>query len=314
MDERARHVRHDSVSRGKFIGDRDHEYNTDLVVEDERLVAKALQNELEQFGYSVSGIASSASEAVTQVEEHRPDLVLMDIHLKGEADGIEAAERIQSRSGVPVIYLSAFSDAQTVARASETNAFGYLIKPYEERELQTTIEMALAKHRAEERLEESRRWLAAIHNGIDDAVVATDPENNVHSINFAGERLTGWPMEDAIGVPVMVVCNLLDESGRIVQEDFADRVVCESRAIELPDTTRLVSRDGRETPVEGSVSPIFDSRGEFLGDGHGAAKHCGAAGARTIAAADRRASAAGAEDCNRWAGWRAAFRTGSTTC
>ena len=83
-----------------------------LVVEDERLVAKALQNELEQFGYSVSGIASSASEAVTQVEEHRPDLVLMDIHLKGEADGIEAAERIQSRSGVPVIYLSAFSDAR----------------------------------------------------------------------------------------------------------------------------------------------------------------------------------------------------------
>ena len=72
-------------------------------------------------------------------------------------------------------------------------------------------------------------------------------------------------MEDAIGVPVMVVCNLLDESGRIVQEDFADRVVCESRAIALPDTTRLVSRDGRETPVEGSVSPIFDSRGEFLG-------------------------------------------------
>src|SRR5450432_1072948 len=116
-----------------------------LVVEDERLVAKALQNELEQFGYNVSGIASTVSEAVREVEEHRPDLVLMDIHLKGEGDGIEAGQRIQMRNGIPVIYLSAFADAETVARASETNAFGYLIKPYEERELQTTIEMALAK-------------------------------------------------------------------------------------------------------------------------------------------------------------------------
>jgi two-component system, cell cycle sensor histidine kinase and response regulator CckA len=236
-----------------------------LVVEDERLVAKALQNELEQFGYNVSGIASTVSEAVREVEEHRPDLVLMDIHLKGEGDGIEAGQRIQMRNGIPVIYLSAFADAETVARASETNAFGYLIKPYEERELQTTIEMALAKHRAEKRLEETRRWLAAIHNGIDDAVIATDPENNVHSMNFAGEALTGWPMEEAIGVPVTAVCNLIDEGGRIVHEDFADRVVCESRSIALPDTTRLVLKDGREIPVEGSVSPIYDSRGEFLG-------------------------------------------------
>jgi two-component system cell cycle sensor histidine kinase/response regulator CckA len=236
-----------------------------LVVEDERLVAKALQNELEQFGYQVSGIASSAADAVDQAEESRPDLVLMDIHLQGDDDGIEAAQKIQSRCGIPVIFLSAFSDAQTVARASETNAFGYLIKPYEERELQTTIEMALAKRRAEQRLEETERWLAAIHNGINDAVIATDPDNNVHSLNFAAEALTGWPVEDAIGVPVTAVCNLLDANGRIAHEDFADRVVCESRTIELPDTTRLISRNDRETPVEGSVSPIYDTRGEFLG-------------------------------------------------
>src|SRR5215831_11413249 len=123
-----------------------------LVVEDERLVARALQNELEQFGYEVSGVASSASEAVAQVEERRPDLVLMDVHLKGEVDGIEVAQRIQSRCGIPVIYLSAFSDATTVARASETNAFGYLIKPYLVRKQKTAYEMALAKHRAEQQL------------------------------------------------------------------------------------------------------------------------------------------------------------------
>src|SRR5215471_20191411 len=112
-----------------------------LVVEDERIVARALQCELEHFGYQVSGIASSAKEAVEKAVDSRPDLVLMDIHLKGDEDGIEAARKIQSRCRIPVVYLSAFSDSATVARAADTQAFGYLLKPYEERELQTTIEM-----------------------------------------------------------------------------------------------------------------------------------------------------------------------------
>src|SRR6185295_8492215 len=168
---------------------------------------------LEHFGYTVSGIAGSGSEAVVKAVETRPDIVLMDIHLQGRMDGIEAGREIRDRCGIPVVYLSAFSDAATVARASDTEAFGYLLKPYEERELQTTIEMTLAKHRAEQRLEESERWLAAIHNGIDDAVIATDPENCVHSMNVAGEALTGWSMETAIGAPVAVVCQLVDERG-----------------------------------------------------------------------------------------------------
>src|SRR4029077_16598215 len=97
-----------------------------VVVDDERLVATAIQNELEQFGYGVTGIASSANEAVEKAIESRPDLILMDIQLKGNADGIDAAQRIHDRCGIPVVYLSAYSDPATVARASETEAFGYL--------------------------------------------------------------------------------------------------------------------------------------------------------------------------------------------
>src|SRR5215831_8702986 len=141
-----------------------------LLVEDERLVATAIQNELEQFGYVVSGIASTAQEAVAKAIEKKPDLVLMDVHLKGNDDGIDAARQIHQRCDIPVIYLSAYSDDQTVARASQTGAFGYLLKPYEEQELRTTIEMAAAKHRAEKHLEETKRWLAAIHNAINEAV------------------------------------------------------------------------------------------------------------------------------------------------
>ncbi len=130
-----------------------------LVVEDERLVATALRNELEHFGYTVSGVAGTGTEAIVKAVETRPDVVLMDIQLQGRIDGIEAGREIRDRCGIPVIYLSAFFDEQTVARASETGAFGYLLKPYEERELHTTIEMAIAKNRSErtQRIEAASR-------------------------------------------------------------------------------------------------------------------------------------------------------------
>ncbi len=236
-----------------------------LVVEDERLVATALQNELAQFGYGVVGIASSANEAVEKAIERKPDLVLMDINLKGNADGIDAAQKIHDRCGIPVVYLSAFSDPTTVARASETGAFGYLLKPYEEQELRTTIEMAIAKHRAEHQLEETRRWLAAIHNGINDAVITVDPEMRIRFINTATETLTGWRKADAVGAPLTTVCHLVAANGPLALDDMARQVVWDVRTVELPATTWIISKDNRETPVEGALSAIHDSRREFLG-------------------------------------------------
>src|SRR5262245_35535662 len=236
-----------------------------LVVEDERLVATALQNELEQFGYNVTGIASSAKEAVQKAVEHKPDLVLMDIHLRGQEDGIDAAQKIHAACGIPVVYLSAFFDAETVARASDTQAFGYLLKPYEEQELHTTIEMTLAKHRAEQQLEETRRWLAAIHDSIDDAVIATDPENNIRYINFATEGLTGWRKDHALATPLMTVCNLVGDNGLIDLDELADRAVMESFLFDIPAKTPLNSQSGHQTPVEGNLAPIYDARGEYLG-------------------------------------------------
>jgi two-component system cell cycle sensor histidine kinase/response regulator CckA len=236
-----------------------------LVVEDERLVATAIQNELQQFGYEVSGIASSAREAVEKAIEHKPDLVLMDIHLKGEVDGIEAARKIHSYCGVPIVYLSAFSDSETVARAGETYAFGYLLKPYEERELHTTIEMAIAKHRVEQKLEETERWLAAIHNGINDAVIAVDAEHRVRLMNPASESLTDWWKDRAVGLPVTAVCNLTVGNQLLPLGELINLVSRENRSEDLPADCRIVSRKGRTTPVEGTLSAIFDARGDFLG-------------------------------------------------
>lgn len=236
-----------------------------LVVEDERLIAAGIKHELEDFGYEVCGVASSADDAVEQAVREKPDLVLMDIHLGGGRDGVEAAREIRARCGAPVVFLSAFADPETVARASETESYGYLLKPYEERELQTTIEMAIAKHQTEQRLAETERWLAAILGGVDDAVIATDHENRVHFINLAGEALTGWSKETAVGRPLAEVCVLHDETGPIPLHELADLTVTESHGTDLQARTRLVDRTGREKPVEGSLSPIFDPRGEFLG-------------------------------------------------
>jgi PAS domain S-box-containing protein len=237
-----------------------------LVVEDEAIVAAAIKNELEDFGYTVRDIAVSASEAVEIAVRHRPDLILMDIHLRGKDDGIEAAREIRKRCRIPVVFLSAFADADTLARAEATEAFGYLLKPYEERELHTTIEMALGKHRAEERLEEAERVLVAILDGIGDAVIATTPDKQIRFMNLAGEALTGCRKQDVVGAPVSAVCNLVDGGKRLRLEELADRAVCDSRRVALPPTARLLTRDGRETPVEGSLTPIHDRHGELLGE------------------------------------------------
>jgi PAS domain S-box-containing protein len=236
-----------------------------LIVEDERLVATALQNELAQFGYSVVGIASAAKDALDRAVASKPDLVLMDINLKGNSDGIDAALDIHNRCGIPVVYLSAFSDPQTVARASKTGAFGYLLKPYEEQELRTTIEIVLAKHRAERELDEARRWLAAIHSGIDDAILAVDPEMRVRLLNPAAQTLVGLRQEDTLGMRLQDVCRLQDSTGQFSIDRLAFRAIGEARPVELPGMISVVSSDNHQTPVEGSFSAIHDSRGEFLG-------------------------------------------------
>src|SRR5262249_29883906 len=128
-----------------------------LIVEDEVIVAKDVQNRLIRLGYDVAGMTALGEEAVTLSGELRPDLILMDIRLKGCMDGVTAAELIRDRWGVPVVYLTAYADDETLGRARRTEPFGYILKPFEERELRTVIEMALYKHEAECRLRESER-------------------------------------------------------------------------------------------------------------------------------------------------------------
>jgi CheY-like chemotaxis protein len=170
-----------------------------LIVEDNNIVMLELRSRLEETGYNVVGYAPSGFEAVKKAEEFHPDLIMMDIRLKGEMDGIDAAARIKNELDIPVIYLTAHTDDDTLQRAKFTEPYGYVIKPFEERELFSTIEMALYKHGMEKKLKESRHWLSTTLKSIGDALIATDSKGTVKIINHVAEDLTEWNYDEAYG-------------------------------------------------------------------------------------------------------------------
>jgi CheY-like chemotaxis protein len=126
-----------------------------MLVEDEIIVAADVKYRLENMGYDVLDIVDTGEEAISKAGEMRPDLILMDIVLKGDMDGIEAAQQIRELFDIPIIYLTAYSDKKTLERAKITEPFGYVLKPFEDREVQSAIEMALYKHETERKLKES---------------------------------------------------------------------------------------------------------------------------------------------------------------
>jgi two-component system, cell cycle sensor histidine kinase and response regulator CckA len=236
-----------------------------LVVEDDRLIANGIQSDLERLGYHVSGIAISADDSITMAIQQRPDLVLMDIHLNGERNGVDAAREIFKSCGIPSVYLSTSADAETLATAKGMEAVGCLLMPYAEWELPTTIEMAIEKHHAAQRFAEAERWLAAILEGIDEAVIAMDEQNTIHFINRAGCAMTGCSQGDAAGTAFATVCELNGPEGPIELDELSNQAVRERCSVELPASTCLVDKNGSEIFVEGSFCPIYDQAGKSLG-------------------------------------------------
>ncbi len=236
-----------------------------LIVEDETIVALDIQDRLTELGYEVTGVADRGDAALTLAAANRPDLVLMDIQLKGSTDGIATAETIRERWRIPVIYLTAFSDTSTLQRAKITEPFGYIIKPFEDREIQSTIEMALYKHGAEERLRQSERRYAATLTSIGDGVIATDAHGGVTFMNPVAENLTGWSLAEAHGHPLDEVFQIVNEETRQTVANPVAKVLREGKVVGLANHTILVGRDGREIPIDDCASPILDDLGRITG-------------------------------------------------
>ncbi|VVB97201.1 Chemotaxis protein CheY [uncultured archaeon] len=174
-----------------------------LVVEDEALVAEDIRRTIHNLGYIVLSTASSGKEALKKVDELRPDLVLMDIVLQGEMDGIETAREIRSRFNIPVVYLTAYSDGEILERAKLTEPFGYIIKPFKERELKINIVIALYKHKVERQLRESKEFYENVLEEIINGVWATDRNDFVRYANKGALKIMRKDLEQIVGIRVL---------------------------------------------------------------------------------------------------------------
>lgn len=236
-----------------------------LIVEDESIVAMDIKHRAEGLGYRVIGVTPSGEEALEMVRENPPDLILMDIVLKGKIDGIETAQRIHDTYDIPVLYLTAYSDEETLKRAKITEPFGYIIKPFEDRELHSSVEIAIYKHEMDRKLKESEKWLSTTLESIGDAVIATDKEGVVIFMNPVARKVTGWDQEEAIGKTLRDVFHIINENTGIPLEDPVAKVLKMDDVIETDNPTILITKDGAMLPIDDSSAPIRDENGSVIG-------------------------------------------------
>ncbi len=236
-----------------------------LVVEDERIVAEDIIRSLQSLGYGISAVVSSGEKAFQKIAETNPDLVLMDIVLKGDMDGIEAAELIRTQFSIPVVYLTAYADERLLQRAKATEPYGYILKPFEDRELHTTIEMALYKHEMEKKLRASEQWLATTLRSIGDGIIATDTNGRITFMNPVAETLTGWHKEETLGKPLEEVFHIVNEETRKRCENPFKKILETGGVVGLANNTVLIARDGTERLLADSGAPICDDNNNILG-------------------------------------------------
>jgi PAS domain S-box-containing protein len=235
-----------------------------LIVEDEGLIALDLKKKLERAGYGVSGIADSATEALAAIAEMGPDLVMMDIRIRGPQDGIETADEIRQRFHIPVIFVTAHADDDTLERARITEPFGYIVKPFHRMDFRPQIEMALWKHRMEQKLRESEAWLAAAIGNVADALIATDREGNIALMNANAAELTGWDCAEAKGRPLLEVFETFEETTGLPVVHPLDAVY-DGREVEPGSREyRLTRRGGGNVCIEAEMSANRD-HGLLLG-------------------------------------------------
>ena len=236
-----------------------------LIVEDEALVAADIEARLERMGYRVAGQAQTSEEAIQQTVEHRPDLILMDINLGRGGDGVATAQALRPHRDVPVVFLTANSDPATVERATRAGPFGYILKPFKDREIEIAIQLALAKHEMEHRLRLSERRFIATVSGLADGVIAADPAGKVTFLNPAAERLTGWPLAEAVGRELREVFPALHPETRETDTAFFSAFlhVCNSEAVIREAVLR--ARAGAESFIEYRAAYLYDDRRRFSG-------------------------------------------------
>ncbi|MFH7030569.1 MAG: diguanylate cyclase domain-containing protein [Heteroscytonema crispum UTEX LB 1556] len=236
-----------------------------IVVEDEEILAVDIRNSLQKLGYAVPQITDSGEDAIKKVAETHPHLVLLDICLAGEIDGIEVADIIWKNFHVPVLYLTDYSEDTKLQKKWLSEPVSYILKPFLERDLHIAVEMALYKHQIKKNFQQEKQKLMAILNSMGCAVVVTYINGCIQMMNPVAEALTGWKQEEAFGKKLADVLSLVDKDTGELLENLATQVMETGAVLHLPENCTLIAKDGKEIPIGDSIAPIRDDDGNITG-------------------------------------------------
>ena len=229
--------------------------NKIMVVDDEVVIALRLQQRLTTMGFDITGVAHSGEEAVEKARRLRPDLILMDIMIPGKLDGIAAAKIVKDELGIPVVFLTAFSEDNIIDRAKQAEPYGYILKPFQDREIKAAVEIALYKNKMEKALRESDKKFKDFLNNLGDAAYEADAFGNITYTNKAAEALTGLPLNKIIGTPFLP---LFTEKSKKIAVDVHQRTLNgESPEFELTFNNGKIARFKNE--------PLVDKDGKIIG-------------------------------------------------
>jgi PAS domain S-box-containing protein len=243
-----------------------------LIVEDELIVAESIRYALLDMGYTVMDIAMSGEEAVrmatasnsgavtsTEMPQVQPDLILMDIKLKGKMTGIQAAETIRARFDIPIVYLTAYADEATLEEAKKTEPFGYLLKPFKIQDLHSTIEMALYKHAMEKRLRASEERYRSLVETLNEGIWMIDEQANTTFVNPHMAEMLGYTVKEMLGRHLF---SFMDERGKAIAEYNLER---RRQGIREQHDFELLHKDGSRVYTSMETAPMLDEAGHYVG-------------------------------------------------
>jgi CheY-like chemotaxis protein len=234
-----------------------------LIVEDNRIEALDLIKIIEARGYDLAGVAKTGEEAIHIARNKNPDAILMDVKLSGDMDGINAAEQITSMQNIPIIFLTGYSDAKTIRRATTTRLAGFIVKPFSENEIINALEVAIYKHESEKLVHENRQWLKVVLDSVGEGIIATNTAGEVRLMNTAAVRILGI-QDEFIGCFLPDILTLYRSSNNLpVALPFNIQKPLPLSEIDYP----LYVRQGSDSRIyiDGVISPLQEPNHGYTG-------------------------------------------------
>lgn len=236
-----------------------------LIVEDEKIVVEDIKHSLSRLGYIITDAVSDGQAALDSVMKQRPDVVLMDIQLRGEMNGIQTAEQIYQKFQIPVIYLTAYADQTTFKDARQTEPFGFFTKPFDEGSIHRAIELAMDQHQKINQVESNVKALDTAVRTINVGIVLLDFQHHVRYLNSQAEEMTGWTWQQAMEKSCDEVIRLFHhDTGQPM--DLPKKLLHKGETQQITEPITLKTRDGVTKPIYFYREPNFDNANQFTGE------------------------------------------------